>query len=154
MTRRDYLREFADQWAVAGSTPVIEQMADLHELVEATRAVDEVVRSYRATPNSVIPIVHGGVPLGAVIARDLAARHDLARCESILGLRNRPTLSLLHSLASCGHAQPGESLADAARRMVEADATALLVVNKAGRLMGSLSADQLLEFLVAHRHGR
>ncbi len=152
ITRADFLEEFSRQSHPLAAAPVVEHVAPAGELVEATTGVEAALQQMPDHPRAFVAVAQGGLPLGAVKRLDLVRRLGLAQAERRLGLASRTQVSLIHALSSCPHLQPGHSMAEAARLMAESGAHVLLVANKAGRILGAMTDDKLLEALMSIRH--
>jgi CBS domain-containing protein len=151
VTRNDFLREFAFGGGRLAQSPVTSHAHIATEGLEAAASVTEAREAMQSDRTDFIAIVQSGCPLGAFTSDSLQLAEYFLRADWLL--QNKPlshNFSLMSLLKpNSGHVRPGQTLGEAASAMIDAQATALLVINKANRILGVLTEATLLDCLLS-----
>jgi CBS domain-containing protein len=149
IARNDYLREFSCAGGPLATAAVGQHCLPAGDGVEASATSEQAWDAMIAERRDYLAVIQDGIPVAAC-SRDglhltmlLAKARDLLRGQPL----NHPRLltDLLHPTPNL---QPGQTLADAASLMLNGMATGLLVANKTGRILGVITEQLLLEFLL------
>jgi len=146
--RTDFLREFAMMTSRLAQSEVLDHCVPAGECLEANATVDEAFAAMDAERAEHVCVVQSGCPLAACTRHELQWALQIARVEEFLGGPPSSCQSVIRLIRSAPHLQPGQSMADAAQSMFEIGSAALLVVNKANRILGAITESIVLSALL------
>ena len=153
ISSRDFLREFS-YGELPGSRQTLQELLGGRpvEWLESDTPVDEALLTMQREGVAAMPVVKGGCPLGVVTQRAIVR----ARCGGRIpasdvsqGQSSRRSVALtVDQIAEASPVlRPGERLCEAAAAMLHHQASAVLVVSAAHRLLGMVTEDDLLHVL-------
>jgi CBS domain-containing protein len=146
--RTDFLREFATTGSRLAQSAVLDYCVPAGESLEASATIDEAFAAMDAEQAEHVCIVQSGCPLAACSRDELQWALQISRAEELLGGPPSSSRSVIKLIRSAPHLQPGQTMADAARAMFETETGALLVVNKANRILGAITESIVLSTLL------
>ena len=150
VTSGDFVREFSyGDWEVSREMAT-EAMQRCEQAVDCECAIDEAAEQMQLTQASFVGVLRGDLPLGIASLRDLRMAKLRQTIEDVFGgefpLAGGRTL--LELAATAPTIRPGERLSSVAALMVEHDRQTVAVVNQAGRMLGVVSEDALLQAML------
>ena len=146
--RNDFLREFAMTGSRLAQSVVLDHCVPPGECLEANATVDEAFAVMDTERTEHVCIVQSGCPLAACTRDELQWALQISRAEELLGGPPSSFQSVIRLIRSAPHLQPGGSMADAAQSMFEISTSAILVVNKANRILGAITESIVLSALL------
>jgi CBS domain-containing protein len=145
VTSTDFLREFSYGEMPACHDLVSRHMHDHESQIESDASLDETARLLDELQLDYLAVVKGGCPIGVVSRRALRIAQggggDQGGGDPA---ENRATVARLAN-TSTPVVRPTDRLMDAAGRMFETTAGAASVVDRANRLVGLLTEDDILK---------
>jgi CBS-domain-containing membrane protein len=150
VTTSDFLREFSyGAWGVCRETAT-SAMQRCENAVDCDCTVDEAAEAMHLDQANFVSVLRGDFPLGIVTLRDIRMAKLRQTIRDVFGeeYQLKGASTVLELAATAPTIRPGERLSNVANLMVIHRRQAIAVVNQAGRLLGAVSEDVLLQAML------
>lgn len=143
VTTTDFLREFSYGQLTCAKEPVSDFLEPPSASLDPDATADEALAALKNSGLDYLAVVQGGCPIGVVSGREILktiAIHGAA--QNLTG--DSSILKFVHKTPIF---RPGQRMNEAAALMVEHGLSALTVTNQANRLLGLITAEQILQHM-------
>lgn len=140
----DVLKQLATLSPQCACHPIATVVSPVEEILEATLVLSSAVELMVRNRSQVAVLTHNDTVLAAVTATQVTTWHMLSTLLRMAMNAQRTANTLLQALPALITVQPQQSVADAALQMADHNCGAVPVVNRAGHLLGVVTADRLL----------
>lgn len=146
VSRSDFLRELSFSMLSCSGNPVVQTLHPLDDWQEPEMDWDEAIAEQNRHPHQILALGQGDRLIGVVsnkgLTRAWSCWHYRRLTHQPAPINQPTSLGLLARVSPV--APPGSSLADVARLMLEQDVDAVTVGDPTRRVLGYLTADDLL----------
>lgn len=140
----DVLKQLGTLSPQRACRPVATVTSRVEEILEATLALSSAIELMVRNRSQVAVLTHNDTVLAAVTATQVTTWHMLSTLLRVATDARQSASTLLQALPALVTVQPQQSVADAALQMADHNYAAVPVVNRAGHLLGVVTADRLL----------
>ncbi|MDP6447351.1 MAG: CBS domain-containing protein [Pirellulaceae bacterium] len=149
ITSTDFLREFTYGEVVSFRDPVGDHCDRRWETVEATDDLSVGDRLLRNNCVDCLIVEQGGLPLASLTERDFRAVRLRATAADFIAGQRTDALTFGRLIAGAPTIRPGDTLGDAANRMLDAKRRSVAVIAQSGRVHGVVREERVLEVMLA-----
>jgi CBS domain-containing protein len=143
VTTTDFLREFSYGQLTCAKEPVSDFLEPPTATLDPEATADEALAVLKNSGLEYMAAVHGGCPIGVVSGREILKTIAIdGSAQNLTG-----NSSILKFVRKTPVFRPGQRMSEAAALMVEHGVSALAVTNQANRLLGLVTAEQILQLM-------